>query len=89
MKDFFTLEPAAYSLTDDPLLFTDKPYQAAAPEIVRTPKEVLTPKPTPSAQSPEVQRESAAPTEASYQEMSVAGTIEKPTLPPNLTEAQG
>ncbi|GAA6217836.1 serine/threonine-protein kinase Nek1 isoform X1 [Lates japonicus] len=66
----------------------DKPYQAAAPEIVRTPKEVLTPKPTPSAQSPEVQRESAAPTEASYQEMSVAGTIEKPTLPPNLTEAQ-
>ncbi|XP_039984827.1 serine/threonine-protein kinase Nek1 isoform X2 [Xiphias gladius] len=66
----------------------DKPNQAAVPDIFRTPKEALTSKPTPSAvlQSPEFQRECAAPTEASHQD--VAGTAERMTLPPNLTETQ-
>ncbi|XP_040897088.1 serine/threonine-protein kinase Nek1 isoform X2 [Toxotes jaculatrix] len=68
----------------------DKSHPAAEPEIMRTPKEVLTSKTTPPAalQSPEAQKERAAQTEASHQEMSVAGTVERVTLPPNLTEAQ-
>ncbi|XP_071342924.1 serine/threonine-protein kinase Nek1 isoform X3 [Trachinotus anak] len=63
----------------------DKPDQAAAPETVRKSEEGSTSKPTPAAvlQSPEVQRENAAPAEASHQEMSVAGK-----LLPSLTETQ-
>ncbi|XP_026161115.1 serine/threonine-protein kinase Nek1 [Mastacembelus armatus] len=67
----------------------DKPNQAVVPETVRTPKEVLMSKPTPSAevQSPEIQRECTAPPETSHQEISVASTVKTATLPPNLTEA--
>lgn len=82
---------AVYSLTDDPIFSPDKPNQTAAVDVVRTPQEELTSKPRPSAvfQSPVVQKESAATTEASLQLMSVASAVEIVTLPPNLTEAQG
>ncbi|XP_023269091.1 serine/threonine-protein kinase Nek1 isoform X1 [Seriola lalandi dorsalis] len=68
----------------------DKPNQAAAPETVRTPEEVLTSKPTPSAvaQRPEGQEERAASAEASHQEVCVAGTAERLALPPDLTDTQ-
>ncbi|XP_034438728.1 serine/threonine-protein kinase Nek1 isoform X9 [Hippoglossus hippoglossus] len=71
------------------LLCLDKSNQAAVPEVERTPKEVLTSEPTPSAVllSPAFEKESSAPTESSHQETSVAGTIETVPLPPNLTEA--
>ncbi|XP_033477754.1 serine/threonine-protein kinase Nek1 isoform X2 [Epinephelus lanceolatus] len=67
-----------------------KPGQTAAAEIEKTPTEMLPSKPTPSAviQSPEVQKERADFTEASHQEMSVAGAGERVSLPPNLTEIQ-
>ena len=81
--------PGVFSLTDDALFSTDKPNQAAVSEILRIPKEALTSKSMPSAvlQSPEVQKESAAPTEASHQD--VADTAEGVTLPTNLSETQG
>ncbi|XP_034738589.1 serine/threonine-protein kinase Nek1 isoform X3 [Etheostoma cragini] len=68
----------------------DKPSMTAAAEILKMPKEALPSKPTPPARvpSPEVQRESEDSTEASHQEMSVAGAVERVTLPPNLTEIQ-
>ncbi|XP_044054578.1 serine/threonine-protein kinase Nek1 isoform X2 [Siniperca chuatsi] len=68
----------------------DKPEQTAAAEIVKTPKEVLSCKPTPSAvvQSPEVQKESADATEASRLEMYVASAVEGVKLPPKLSEIQ-
>ncbi|XP_062251971.1 serine/threonine-protein kinase Nek1 isoform X2 [Platichthys flesus] len=71
------------------MLSLDKSNQAAVPEMERTPKEVLTSEPTPSAVllSPAFEKESSAPVESSQQETSVAGTIETVTLPPNLTEA--
>ncbi|XP_053286153.1 serine/threonine-protein kinase Nek1 isoform X1 [Pleuronectes platessa] len=71
------------------ILCLDKSNQAAVPEMERTPKEVLTSEPTPSAVllSPAFEKESSAPTESSHQETSVAGTIETVTLPPDLTEA--
>lgn len=77
--------------TDDATYAADKPDQPAAAEIVKTPKEVLPCKQTPSAvvQSTEVQKESADTTDSSRQEMSVAGVVERVTLPPNLTETQG
>ncbi|KAG7228793.1 hypothetical protein INR49_008571 [Caranx melampygus] len=66
----------------------DKPIQAAAPETVRTPEEVLTSMPIPSdvLQSTKGQKESAAV--ASHQEMSVAIATDRLTLPPSLTENQ-
>lgn len=80
-----------YSLADDAIFSTVKPGQTVAAEIVKTPTEVLPSKPTPSAviQSPEVQKERADFTEASHQDMSVAGAGERVSLPPNLTEIQG
>lgn len=85
--DVFTL----YSFTNKAVFSPDKPNWTAAAESVMTPKEVLPSKPTLSAavQSPEVQKEKVHTTQASHQEMSVAAAVERVTLPPNLTEAQG
>ncbi|AWP11193.1 putative serine/threonine-protein kinase Nek1 [Scophthalmus maximus] len=69
----------------DEYLSPDKSNQAAVPETERTPKEVLTSQPTPSA---EFQKKSSAPTEAARQEMSVAGIVQRVTLPHNLTETE-
>ncbi|XP_047192619.1 serine/threonine-protein kinase Nek1 isoform X2 [Scophthalmus maximus] len=69
----------------DEYLSPDKSNQAAVPEMERTPKEVLTSQPTPSA---EFQKKSSAPTEAARQEMSVAGIVQRVTLPHNLTETE-
>ncbi|KAI3368338.1 hypothetical protein L3Q82_008045 [Scortum barcoo] len=68
----------------------DKPDKAAAAEIVKTSKEVFPSTPSPSAavQSPEVQKEGPRTTEASHQEMSVATSVERVTLPPNVSETQ-
>lgn len=78
-------------VTDEAMFSPDKPQQTAAAEVVKTPKEVLPSKPTASAviQSPEVQEERSHPTEVSHQETSVAGAVERVTLPPDLTEIQG
>ncbi|XP_073333314.1 serine/threonine-protein kinase Nek1 isoform X3 [Pagrus major] len=68
----------------------DKPNQTAAAEVAKTPIEALPSKPTASAavQSAEVQKESSQTTEASHQQMSAAGAVDRVTLPPNLTETQ-
>ncbi|XP_045906162.1 serine/threonine-protein kinase Nek1 isoform X1 [Micropterus dolomieu] len=78
------------TISEEEFSSTDKPDQPAAAEIVKTPKEVLPCKQTPSAvvQSTEVQKESADTTDSSRQEMSVAGVVERVKLPPNLTETQ-
>ncbi|XP_037626465.1 serine/threonine-protein kinase Nek1 isoform X2 [Sebastes umbrosus] len=78
------------TLCEEEFFSPDKPQQTAAAEVVKTPKEVLPSKPTASAvvQSPEVQEERAHPTEVSHQETSVAGAVERVTLPPDLTEIQ-
>ncbi len=77
-------------LTDGAVFSLDKPKQAAAAEIVQTPKDTLSSKTTPSAvvQSPDVQKESSHTTEASYQEMSATGAEKELTLPPDLTQGQ-
>ncbi|KAM9358014.1 serine/threonine-protein kinase Nek1 [Symphorus nematophorus] len=78
------------TICEDDISSPDKSNREAAVEIVKTPKEMLTSKPTSSAvvQSPEVQKEAAQITEASHQEMSVAGAGEREKLRPNLTETQ-
>ncbi len=80
-----------YIITGDAIFSSDKPDKTAAAEIVKTPKEVLPSMLTPSAvvQRPEFQKESTRTIEATHQEMSVAGAVERVTLPPNLTETQG
>lgn len=85
-----TMLLGVYSLSYDAIFSLDKPNQMTAAEIVKTSKEELPCKPMSSAvvQSPEVQKESTHTTEASHQEMSVAGAVERVTLPPNFTETQ-
>ncbi|XP_059197493.1 serine/threonine-protein kinase Nek1 [Centropristis striata] len=78
------------SICEEEISSPVKPHQPAAAEIPKMPKEALPSKPTPPAvvQSPGVQKKSPVPTEASHQEMSVAGAVESQTLPPNFTEIQ-
>ncbi|XP_067370236.1 serine/threonine-protein kinase Nek1 isoform X3 [Channa argus] len=65
----------------------DKPNQAPAPELVRTPKEVLISKSTSAVvQSHEVQKKSTTPAEASYQEVTVANVVESISPLANPTE---
>lgn len=81
--------PGVYTVTDLAIFSPDKPNQTAAAETVKT--QVLPSKPPLPAmvQSPEAQKESPHTAEASHLEMSVAGAVERGTLPPNLTETQG
>ncbi|KAM7410415.1 hypothetical protein PAMA_001721 [Pampus argenteus] len=63
----------------------DKSNQTESAKVLRTPQEELTSKPEPSTV---FQKEDAAITEVSLQQMSEASAIERVTLPPNLTETQ-